>query len=189
LGRPSAHQAICTALTLAPPLAAAGRCRGKPLEADAVLVDEASMLSLPLAAALFDALRPRCQLVLVGDVDQLPPVGERVGGGGLRQPGGSLALEWGCTIDVPAPPSPPFPTWRCRFPSPVPPPPPLPSPAGPGSVLQSLIASRLVPVVDLREIFRQAAQSAIITSALAGGRTGGGALVYRRGGTWCRGAS
>ena len=34
------------------------------------------MLSLPLAAALFDALRPRCQLVLVGDVDQLPPVGE-----------------------------------------------------------------------------------------------------------------
>lgn len=41
-------------------------------------------------------------------------------------------------------------------------------PAGPGSVLQSLIASRLVPVVDLREIFRQAAESAIITSALAG---------------------
>ena len=41
-----------------------------------MLVDEASMLSLPLAAALFDALRPRCQLVLVGDVDQLPPVGE-----------------------------------------------------------------------------------------------------------------
>ena len=35
------------------------------------------MLSLPLAAALFDALRPKCQLVLVGDVDQLPPVGER----------------------------------------------------------------------------------------------------------------
>ncbi len=35
-------------------------------------------------------------------------------------------------------------------------------------MLQSLIASQLVPVVDLREIFRQAAQSAIITSALAG---------------------
>jgi hypothetical protein len=33
------------------------------------------MLSLPLAAALFDALHPKCQLVLVGDVDQLPPVG------------------------------------------------------------------------------------------------------------------
>lgn len=55
-----------------------------------------------------------------------------------------------------------------------------PSPTGPGEVLHSLIASRLVPVVDLREIFRQAAQSAIITSALAGGwvwvngRHGGG---------------
>jgi hypothetical protein len=35
-------------------------------------------------------------------------------------------------------------------------------------VLHSLIASRLAPVVDLREIFRQAAESAIITSALAG---------------------
>ena len=57
------------------PLPACGR--GCPLPADAVLVDEASMLSLPLAAALFDALRPKCQLVLVGDVDQLPPVGER----------------------------------------------------------------------------------------------------------------
>lgn len=53
--------------------------RSNPLPADAVLVDEASMLSLPLAAALVDALRPRCQLVLVGDVDQLPPVGERQG--------------------------------------------------------------------------------------------------------------
>lgn len=39
------------------------------------------MLSLPLAAALFDALRPKCQLVLVGDVDQLPPVGEWAGRG------------------------------------------------------------------------------------------------------------
>lgn len=50
--------------------------RTNPLPADAVLVDEASMLSLPLAAALMDALKPKCQLVLVGDVDQLPPVGE-----------------------------------------------------------------------------------------------------------------
>lgn len=42
---------------------------------------------------------------------------------------------------------------------------------GPGAVLHSLIASKLVPVVDLREIFRQAAESAIITSALAGAAT------------------
>lgn len=55
-------------------------CRTNPLPADAVLVDEASMLSLPLAAALMDALKPKCQLVLVGDVDQLPPVGKWSGG-------------------------------------------------------------------------------------------------------------
>ena len=47
----------------------------KPLHADAVLVDEAGMLSLPLAAALLGALRRGTQLVLVGDVDQLPPIG------------------------------------------------------------------------------------------------------------------
>ena len=35
-------------------------------EVDAVLVDEASMLDLPLAAALLDALPRRCQLVFVG---------------------------------------------------------------------------------------------------------------------------
>lgn len=48
-------------------------------------------------------------------------------------------------------------------------------------MLQSLIASRLVPVVDLREIFRQAAQSAIITSALAGEAQGGSLLAGARG--------
>ena len=35
-------------------------------EVDAVLVDEASMLDLPLAAALLEALPPKCQLVFVG---------------------------------------------------------------------------------------------------------------------------
>ncbi|KAA6424284.1 MAG: hypothetical protein FRX49_05496, partial [Trebouxia sp. A1-2] len=44
-------------------------------EVDAVLIDEASMLDLPLAAALLQALPSHCQLVFVGDVDQLPPVG------------------------------------------------------------------------------------------------------------------
>jgi exodeoxyribonuclease V alpha subunit len=51
------------------------RTPGKPVEADVVIVDEASMLDLELAAALFDALPPTCRLVLVGDVDQLPSVG------------------------------------------------------------------------------------------------------------------
>lgn len=66
----SLHAHLCNVGALLP------RRRTNPLPADAVLIDEASMLSLPLAAALMDALKPKCQLVLVGDVDQLPPVGE-----------------------------------------------------------------------------------------------------------------
>ena len=46
-----------------------------PLPHDAVLVDEASLLDAPLAAALLAALRPGAALVLVGDGDQLPPIG------------------------------------------------------------------------------------------------------------------
>lgn len=82
------------------------------LESDAVLVDEASMLSLPLAAALMQALKTKTQLILVGDVDQLPPV-------------------------------------------------------GPGGILDAMISSGVVPVIDLREIFRQEMTSTIVTSALA----------------------
>ena len=41
-------------------------CRSNPLTADAVLVDEASMLDISLAAALLEALGPNTQLVLVG---------------------------------------------------------------------------------------------------------------------------
>ncbi|NDD28980.1 MAG: ATP-dependent RecD-like DNA helicase [Proteobacteria bacterium] len=47
----------------------------RPLEADVVIVDEASMIDAWLFAALLDALRPETHLVLVGDVDQLPSVG------------------------------------------------------------------------------------------------------------------
>ncbi|MEG1918347.1 MAG: ATP-dependent RecD-like DNA helicase, partial [Oscillospiraceae bacterium] len=47
----------------------------EPVEADAVIVDEMSMVDLPLFAALLRALRPGCRLVLVGDPDQLPSVG------------------------------------------------------------------------------------------------------------------
>lgn len=46
-----------------------------PLEADLVICDEASMLSLDLAEALVGAIGPRTHLLLVGDPDQLPPVG------------------------------------------------------------------------------------------------------------------
>ena len=47
----------------------------EPLEADAVIVDEMSMVDLPLFAALLRSLRPGTRLVMVGDADQLPSVG------------------------------------------------------------------------------------------------------------------
>ena len=47
----------------------------EPLEADAVIVDEMSMVDLPLFTALLRSLRPGTRLVMVGDADQLPSVG------------------------------------------------------------------------------------------------------------------
>jgi exodeoxyribonuclease V alpha subunit len=46
-----------------------------PLEADVVIIDEASMIDVVLANSLFKAIHPESQLILVGDVDQLPSVG------------------------------------------------------------------------------------------------------------------
>jgi len=47
-----------------------------PIEGcDVLIVDEASMLSVHLAEALLAAVGPRTHVLLVGDVDQLPPVG------------------------------------------------------------------------------------------------------------------
>jgi exodeoxyribonuclease V alpha subunit len=46
-----------------------------PIEADMVIVDEASMLDLLLANHLVKAIHPESHLLLVGDVDQLPSVG------------------------------------------------------------------------------------------------------------------
>ncbi len=45
-----------------------------PLDAEVVLVDEASMLDVRLAESLVAAIPSATTLVLVGDVDQLPPV-------------------------------------------------------------------------------------------------------------------
>jgi exodeoxyribonuclease V alpha subunit len=86
------------------------RNRHRPIEAGAVVVDEASMLDLPTADALAEAIAPGTRLVLVGDVDQLPSV-------------------------------------------------------GPGAILRDIIASGAVPCVRLRQIFRQAARSLIVTNA------------------------
>jgi exodeoxyribonuclease V alpha subunit len=81
-----------------------------PLDADLVVIDEMSMVDVPLMHALLKAIPERAALILVGDVDQLPSV-------------------------------------------------------GPGQVLADVIASGRVPVARLTEIFRQAAQSRIVTSA------------------------
>ena len=84
----------------------------EPLAADAVIVDEMSMVDLALMRALLAALKPGTRLILVGDPDQLPAVGS-------------------------------------------------------GNVFADLIRSEQIPVVSLREVFRQAEQSAIIRSAHA----------------------
>jgi len=80
------------------------------LDVDMVIVDEVSMVDLPLMYRLLQALNPATHLHLVGDVDQLPSV-------------------------------------------------------GPGNVLGDLIASGQIPVLRLTTIFRQAADSLIITNA------------------------
>jgi exodeoxyribonuclease V alpha subunit len=49
--------------------------RDHPLDADLMVVDEASMLDVLLANKLVKAVAPGAHLLLVGDVDQLPSVG------------------------------------------------------------------------------------------------------------------
>ena len=46
-----------------------------PLNVDAVIVDETSMVDVPLMRSLIAALKMNCRLILVGDSDQLPSVG------------------------------------------------------------------------------------------------------------------
>ncbi|SHK61674.1 SF1B family DNA helicase RecD2 [Hespellia stercorisuis] len=51
------------------------RNRENPLEADVIIIDEMSMVDLPLMHALLSAIMVGTRLILVGDVDQLPSVG------------------------------------------------------------------------------------------------------------------
>ena len=81
-----------------------------PLDFDAVIVDELSMVDVTLFAALLDALPLHCRLIMVGDKNQLPPVGA-------------------------------------------------------GNVLSDLIESKLIDVITLDKIFRQAMESRIVTNA------------------------
>ena len=47
----------------------------EPLDAEAIIIDEASMLDINLMHSLLKAIPGGCRLILVGDVDQLPSVG------------------------------------------------------------------------------------------------------------------
>jgi len=51
------------------------RNRENLLEADLIVIDEASMVDAQLFSSLISAVRPSAQLILVGDIDQLPSVG------------------------------------------------------------------------------------------------------------------
>jgi len=81
-----------------------------PIRTNYLIIDEASMMDVELAAALVSALMPDCALLLVGDRDQLPSV-------------------------------------------------------GPGSMLKDVIASGLVPIVELDQVYRQARESMIVSNA------------------------
>ncbi len=83
-----------------------------PLDCQAVIVDEMSMVDVFLFSSLLDALPLGCRLIMVGDSDQLPSV-------------------------------------------------------SPGNVLKDLIDSGLLPVVQLKEIFRQSLESNIVRNAHA----------------------
>ena len=52
-----------------------GKTSEDPLDYDAVIVDEASMIDLMLMNGLVSAVRPGTRLIMVGDADQLPSVG------------------------------------------------------------------------------------------------------------------
>jgi exodeoxyribonuclease V alpha subunit len=67
-----------------------GLLRGKdlPLDCDLLVLDEASMVDVPLMAAVLKALPEQAALLVVGDVDQLPSVG----------PGKVLADLIGCGV-------------------------------------------------------------------------------------------
>jgi exodeoxyribonuclease V alpha subunit len=51
------------------------RCKQLPLECDLLVLDETSMIDVPLMASVLKALPQTAALLIVGDVDQLPSVG------------------------------------------------------------------------------------------------------------------
>ena len=52
------------------------RDNSNPLDEDVIIVDEASMIDVPLMNSLLMAIKPGTRLILIGDTNQLPSVGE-----------------------------------------------------------------------------------------------------------------
>ena len=52
-----------------------GKGEGEPLEADVIIIDEASMIDIMLMNSLLKAIKLGTRVIIVGDVDQLPSVG------------------------------------------------------------------------------------------------------------------
>ncbi len=77
LGEATAHEAmtIHRLLEYQPHENGFARKPENPLDVDLLVIDETSMVDAQLFKAVMAALRPGSQLVLVGDVDQLPSVG------------------------------------------------------------------------------------------------------------------
>ncbi|MGW8974874.1 SF1B family DNA helicase RecD2 [Streptomyces platensis] len=108
----------------------------RPLDADLVVVDEASMLDLLLANKLVKAVPPGAHLLLVGDVDQLPSVGAGEVLRDLLDGGG--AARWGS---------------------------PRTESGGGSDRGGGRATGGTVPAVRLTRIFRQAQQSGVVTNA------------------------
>ncbi|MCX6923710.1 MAG: ATP-dependent RecD-like DNA helicase, partial [Verrucomicrobia bacterium] len=70
-----AAKTIHRLLEVQPATGAFTRNEGRPLECDLLVVDEASMVDVPLMSHLLRAVPAQGSLLLVGDVDQLPSVG------------------------------------------------------------------------------------------------------------------
>jgi exodeoxyribonuclease V alpha subunit len=68
-------QTIHRLLEFDPKRAIFQRIASRPVDTGVVIVDEASMIDLPLGDSLAQAIAPGTRLLLVGDVDQLPSVG------------------------------------------------------------------------------------------------------------------
>ncbi len=71
---PSAAKTLHRLLGFRPQSVSPLRDADYPLDLDVLIVDECSMVDLPLMAKLLRALKPECRLILLGDPDQLPAV-------------------------------------------------------------------------------------------------------------------